>query len=212
MSLSWTQILRPHLHWLDMNCDIRRLGPMKVKFCTWHCLIDQKHCCRMLKQQNTIKIGCLSDWYTVIGDSYLSTFRNKLGLNPSNVNFCHSRRSHLDLPSKSCMILQYSNNSVPHGHLWYAQTRGIMHFLRRSYRQWRSWQPIFQDSTYGRPCKLDSDTIMLMSRVIQVCWDLQVHLIQILGILATSNLLLLHQYLIWIRMLTIGKWGHVESI
>jgi hypothetical protein len=52
---------------------------------------------------------------------------------------------------------------------------------------------------------------MLMSQVLQVCRDLQVHQVQNVGMLALANLKLLHQEHIWIPVLTLVKYGHEES-
>jgi len=81
------------------------------------------------KQQNMMKIGCASDWYTAFRDSYVSTIRNKLSLNACNFKYCLSARSQLYPPSRSCKILQHTDNSVPCCHLSYAPTRGAMNYL-----------------------------------------------------------------------------------
>ena len=90
-----------------------------------------------------MKIGCPSDWYTTFRDSYLSTISNKLSLNTCNFTCCYSPRSQLYPPSKVCKILQHSNNSVPHGDLSYARSRGIMKYLWRIQMQGQSWSPHF---------------------------------------------------------------------
>ena len=114
-----------------------------MEFCTPYCLIDSYLCCRIQKPQNIIKIEFLSDWYTTFGDSYLSTNSNTLCFNPCNFNCCHSQRSQLYPPAKSCKILQHTDNSVPCRYLSYAGTRGIMNYLRKSHMQGRSWSTHF---------------------------------------------------------------------
>jgi len=137
------------LSWLTLTAYIlwfSRLRPLKVKFCTRHCLIDHWQCCRILKQQNIMIIGCPSDWYTAFRDSYLSTISNSLSVNPFNFNCCHSPRSQLYPLSKFCKNLQHTDNSVPHGHHSYAQTRGILNYFRWSHMQGRSWSTHFSVS------------------------------------------------------------------
>ena len=111
-----------------------------------------------------MEIGCPSDWYTTVGDSYLSTISNTLSLNPGNFNCCHSPRSQLYPPSKFCNILQHTDNSVPCSHLSYALTRGIMYFLQRSHMQGRSWSTQFSVFHISGPQNM---------LVIQPCWCLE---------------------------------------
>ena len=89
------------------------------------------------------KMWCPSDWYTTFGDSYLSTICKKLSLNPYNFNCCPSPRSQFYPPSKSCKILQHTDISVPRGSHSYAQTKGILKYLRWSHMQGQSWSTHF---------------------------------------------------------------------
>jgi len=138
---------------------------------------DHQLGCRILKQQNIMKTGCPSDWYTAFRDSYLSTICNTLCLNPCNCNCCHSPRSQLYPPSKFCKILHHSDNFVPHGHHSYARTGHNELTSAESYAGASMINP-FLNIPYVRPWELVSDTIMLMSQVHQVCQDLQVRLVQ----------------------------------
>jgi len=106
-------------------------------------IIECYLCCRILKQQNMMKIGCPSDQYAAFWDSFLSTSSNKLSLNPCHFNCCHSPRSQLYPPSKFCKILHHTDNSVPRGHHSYALNRGMMNFLRQSHNQGLSWSTHF---------------------------------------------------------------------
>jgi len=167
ISSLWIQMLRLLLHWLHTNCDSSDSGPLRVKFCTRHCLINRWLCCRILKPQNIVKIGCPSIWYTAFGHSYLSTICNKHSLNPCNFNCCHSWWSQLYPLSKSCKILQHTDNSVPRCHHSYARTTGLMNYLWQCHMQGRSWSTHFTVS-HVRSWEVVSDTTMLMSQVLQV--------------------------------------------
>jgi hypothetical protein len=100
-----TQILRILLHWVHTYCDSAGSGPVKVTFYLWYGLIDRYLGCRILKHQNIMKIGYLSDWYTAFADSYLPTLRNKPSLNPCNFICCNLPKSQHYSQSKSCKIL-----------------------------------------------------------------------------------------------------------
>jgi len=115
---------------------------------------------------------------TAFRDSYLSNISNKLSLNPCNFKCCHPARSQLYPPSRFCMILQSTNNPVPHRHRSYARTRHTLYCLWRSHMQGRIMVNQFLSILYVRPWELVSDPILLMARVLQVCRDLQVHLVQ----------------------------------
>jgi len=56
------------------------------------------------KTSEYLELGCPSDWSTAFKHSYLSTICNELSLNPCNFHCCHSPRSQLYPPSKSCKI------------------------------------------------------------------------------------------------------------
>jgi len=148
-----------------------------------------------------MEIGCPTDWYTALGDSYLSTIRDKLSLNPCNFNCCHSPRSQLYPPSKSCKILQHSNNSVPHSHHSYARTWGLMKYLLRRHIQGQSWSTHSLVS-HVRSWEVVSDTTMLMSRV------LQVHLVQfyVCWLKPTSNACINTSVLAY-QCEHVGTWG-----
>jgi len=136
-----------------------------------------------------MKMECPSDWYIAFGDSYSSTISNKLSLNPCNFKCCHSARFQLYSPSKFCKILQHTYDSVPHCQRSYARTRCTMNYLWWSHMQgWIRMNP-FLSIPYVWPWEFVNDTTMLMSWVVQVCRDLQVHLVQfyIYWLKQTSN-------------------------
>jgi len=84
------------------------------------------------------QIGSPSNWYTAFKDSYLFTIWNKLSLNLCNFNCCPSPKSQLYPLSKSCKILQHTDNSGPNCHHSYARTKGIMNYRWRCHMQGRS--------------------------------------------------------------------------
>jgi len=101
----------------------------------------------------------------------------QLSLNSWNFKCCHSAWSQLYPPSKFCKILQHTNNSVPHHHRSDARTRGTMNYLERSHMQGRIMINRVLSIQHVRPWELGSDTTLSMSRDLQVCRDLQVHLV-----------------------------------
>jgi hypothetical protein len=90
-----------------------------------------------------MNIGCPSDWYTAFEDSYLSTICNNLTLNPCNFTCCHSPKSQLYSRSKSCKILQHTDNSVPCGHISDAWTCDVINSVRRSHMKGQTWSHYF---------------------------------------------------------------------
>jgi hypothetical protein len=116
-----------------------------VKFCSRQCVINQLICCRMIKQQNIIKIGCRSNSYTAFQDSHSFTISRNFSLNPCNFKCCHAARFQLYAPCMFVKILQNTDISVPPSNRSYARTCGIyaratvtMNYLRRSHKKGRS--------------------------------------------------------------------------
>jgi len=81
------------------------LGPLKVKFCTRHCLVERWLCCRILKQQKYHEKRVSFRLVYRIRRFIFIHYRNKLSLNPCNLNCCHSPWHQLYPPSKFCKIL-----------------------------------------------------------------------------------------------------------
>jgi hypothetical protein len=104
----------------------------------------------MIKQQNIIKIGCRSDWYTAFRDSHSFTISRKFSLNPCNFKWCHAARFQLYPPCMFVKILQNTDISVPHSNRSYARTCGryararvTLNYLRRSHKKGRSRSTYF---------------------------------------------------------------------